>query len=53
MNELVGCDVLIALHLASLLKSLFLCERYDKLLLFAFGSGEEVSRDAVSPPELT
>ena len=52
MNELVGCDVLVALNLASLFECLLSGERYYVLLLFAFGCGQEVSRDAVTPPEL-
>ena len=53
MNELVGCDVLIALNLAGLFKSFLLSECYNVLLLFAFGRRKEVSRDAMTPPELT
>ena len=52
MRELVDGDILVTLYLASLLKSLFLCKRYNILLLFALGCWKEVGRDAVTPPKL-
>ena len=52
MRQLVSRDILVTRHLAGLFEGLLHGEGYDVLLLFTFGSGEEIGGYAVTPPEL-